>query len=157
MGEFLNAAVGFPTMLYTAALIVVAGFWLLVLCRAADREGFDSDVDTTALRLDGVPVSVAATLSVVVSWLLSMGGSVLLGRAALPGSLSHVLSTALLLVAPIVSWRATRRLVPTLAKLFPDEPGPSQQDLAGLPSAPERHRSAAPGHHRTVVPVRRRR
>lgn len=155
MGEFLNAAVGFPTMLFTAALIVVAGFWLLVLCGVAERDEFDSDVDAEALHLDVVPVSVAASLFVTVGWMLSMAGSLLLDRAGLPGFLSRLLSTALLVVTPLLSWLVTRRLVRPLSKLFPDEPGPSRQDVVSLSGPPERDRSAATGSRRAPAPVRR--
>ncbi|MFG2334315.1 hypothetical protein ACGFMM_32595 [Streptomyces sp. NPDC048604] len=155
MGEFLDAAVGFPSMLFTAALIVVAGFWLLVLFGLAERDGFDSDVDVEALRLGGVPVSVAATLSIVVGWLLSVGGSVLLTRAGMSGFSSHLLSTALLLVAPLLSWLVTRRLVRPLARLFPDEPGRSRSEVTGLSDPPERDRSAARGKRRAAEAVRR--
>ncbi|MFF8191819.1 hypothetical protein ACF05L_13420 [Streptomyces bobili] len=155
MGEFLNAAIGFPTMLFTAAVIVVAGFWLLVPCGVAERDGFDSDVDAEVLRLDGVPVSVAVTLSIVAGWLLNVGGSVLMARVGPPGVLSHLLSTALLLVAPLLSWLVTRRLVRPLSKLFPNEPGLSRQDVVGLSGPPERDRSTASVQCPSAVPVRR--
>ncbi|MFE2248065.1 hypothetical protein ACFXC2_15040, partial [Streptomyces lavendulae] len=35
MGEFVAAALGFPAALFSAALIVIVGFWLLVLDRGA--------------------------------------------------------------------------------------------------------------------------
>ncbi|MER6996640.1 hypothetical protein [Streptomyces sp. NPDC000410] len=155
MRELSNAAFGFPAMLFTAAVIVVAGFWLLVLFGAAERDGFDSDVDAEALRLDGVPVSVAVTLSIVVGWLLSVVGSVLLARVGLPGVPSHLLSTALLLVAPLLSWLVTRRFVRPLSKLYPDEPGLSRQDVVGLSGPPERDRSTASGQCPSALPVRR--
>jgi hypothetical protein len=46
MTEFVDAAVGFPTVLCTSPLLVVIGFWLLVLLGAAESDGFDTDVDT---------------------------------------------------------------------------------------------------------------
>lgn len=132
MGEFLNAAVGFPTILFTAALVVVCAFWLLVLCGAAEHDGFDADVDADALHLGSVPVSVAASLFVALGWFLSLSGAVLLDRADLSGMLPPLLSATLLLFAAFVAWWATRRLVRPLAKLFPDEPVPSRQDFVGL-------------------------
>ncbi|MFF5933641.1 hypothetical protein [Streptomyces sp. NPDC012508] len=132
MGELLNAAVGFPTLLLTAALVVVIGFWLLVLCGAAGYDAFDSDVDTDALKLGRLPVAVAASVFVAVGWFLSLFGAVLLEAAALQGALSPLLSLLLLFLAPFVSWRVTGRLVRPLAALFPDEPGPSREDVAGL-------------------------
>lgn len=132
MGEFLNAAVGFPTMYFSAALVVVLGFWLLVLCGAVDRDCYDADVDTGALHLDGVPVSAAASVFIVAGSFLSVSGSILLDRAHLGGALSLLLSWAMFLIALFVAWWVTRGLVRPLAKLFPDEPGPFRQDFVGV-------------------------
>ncbi|MGW4163440.1 hypothetical protein [Streptomyces sp. NPDC004788] len=132
MGEFLDAAVGFPAMLFSAALVVVVGFWSLVLCGAAEHDGFDADVDADVLHLGGVPVSVAASLFVAVGWILSLSGSVFLNRADPPGLLASVLSVTLLLLALLGAWRVTRLLVRPLARLLPDEPGPSRHDFVGL-------------------------
>ncbi|MEU8521168.1 hypothetical protein [Streptomyces sp. NBC_01216] len=123
MSEFLDVALGFPAMLFTAALIIALGFWLLVLCGAAGRDSFDSDVDAEAWHLAGVPVAVSVSVFLVTGWSLSLLGSVALDRAGLPGAVDLLLSLLLLLLAPFVSWRVTRRIVRPLAKLFPDEPG----------------------------------
>jgi hypothetical protein len=132
MGEYLSAAAGFPTMLFSAALVVVLGFWLLVLSGVEHRGAFDSDVDAEALRLGGVPVAVSASLFVVIGWSLSLSGSVLLHRVDLSGGVASLLSVLLLFLAPFVSLRATRCLVRQLAKFFPEEPGPSRRDCADL-------------------------
>ncbi|MFI8520958.1 hypothetical protein ACIGEZ_24510 [Streptomyces sp. NPDC085481] len=157
MREFLDTVGTFPTLLFSVALVVVAVFWLLVLCGTADPRSFDSDVDTQALRLGPVPVSVAATVFTVAGWLLSLTGSVLVDHADPARPLSSLLSLGVLALAAVASWSVTRRLVPPLTKLFPDEPGPSRQDFAGLPGPLERHRSAVLGQHRATVRLRRRR
>lgn len=132
MGEFLHATATFPTVLFSVALVVVVGFWLLVLLGAADHDSFDADVDTDALSLGGVPVSVSASLLIVLSWFLSVTGSILLARTGWSDALLHLLGAVLLFASPAASWRLTRALVRPLAKLFPDEPGPSRQDFVGL-------------------------
>ncbi|MFC8765615.1 hypothetical protein ACFUAG_33520 [Streptomyces sp. NPDC057193] len=157
MGEFLNAAVGFPSLSFSAAVVAVAVFWLLVLCGAVERDGFDGDVDSEALRLGRVPVAVAASLFIVGGWILSVTGSVLLGLADVPRPFSALLSLALLVLAPVASWWVTRRLVRPLAKLFPDEPGPLREDSADPAESPERDRTAAAGRHHLPAPARRRR
>ncbi|MER7111419.1 hypothetical protein [Streptomyces sp. NPDC000229] len=131
MGEFWQAAATFPTVSFTAALVVVAGFWLLVLVGGADTDSFDADVDTDALSLGGVPVSVSASLLIVLSWFSSLTGSVLLARTGWPAASVHLLGVALLFASLVGSWRLTRALVRPLAKLFPDEPGPSLHDFVG--------------------------
>ncbi|WP_093804112.1 DUF1449 family protein [Streptomyces sp. Wb2n-11] len=132
MDEFLHATATFPAVLFSAALVVVVGFWLLVLLGAADHDSFDADVDTDALSLGGVPVSVSASLLIALSWFSSVTGSILLARTGWSDALLHLLGAVLLFASVIGSWRLTRALVRPLAKLFPDEPGPSVQDFVGL-------------------------
>ncbi|WP_328738779.1 hypothetical protein OHA91_05975 [Streptomyces erythrochromogenes] len=132
MDEFIKAALGLPTVLFSAALVVVLGFWLLVLCGAADHEGVGSDVDSGALGLGGVPVTVPASLLVAVAWFASLSGSALLARTGWPDALVHFFGATLLFGSPFLSWRVTRVLVRPLTKLFPDEPGPSRLDFVGL-------------------------
>lgn len=132
MDEFISAVLGFPTVLFSAALVVVLGFWLLVLCGVADHEGVGSDVGSGAMGLGGVPVTVSSSLLIGVSWFASLSGAVLLARTGWPGALVHVLGAVLLFASPVLSWRVTRHLVRPLAKLFPDEPGPSRLDFVGL-------------------------
>ncbi|WP_433699458.1 DUF1449 domain-containing protein [Nocardiopsis sp. CA-288880] len=52
MGLFLDTALGFPTVLLTPALVVVAGYWLFVAVGAADPDlldGVDADGDAVGL------------------------------------------------------------------------------------------------------------
>ncbi|MFF8844900.1 hypothetical protein ACF08N_19650 [Streptomyces sp. NPDC015127] len=135
MNEFLMAAVVFPTVFFSAALVVVVAFWALVLCGAAGPDLFDSDADLpggTAAGLGGVPVTVAVSLLVAVAWFTSLAGSVALRRFGLTGVPYAALACAVLAAAALVAWVVTRRLVRVLAKLFPDEPGPSRQDFVGM-------------------------
>ncbi|MEU7281897.1 hypothetical protein AB0A69_24445 [Streptomyces sp. NPDC045431] len=132
MAEFLRAVATFPAVLFTAALVVVVGFWLLVLLGAADHDGFDADVDTDALHLGGVPVSVAGSLLIALAWFFSVTGSVVLARTGWPGALVHLLGAVVLFASLFGAWRLTRALVRPLAKLFPDERGPSRHDFVGL-------------------------
>ncbi|MFJ8073559.1 hypothetical protein ACIQ7Q_06350 [Streptomyces sp. NPDC096176] len=132
MDEFLRATATFPAVLFTAALAVVVCFWLLVLVGGADTDGFDADVDSDALGLGGVPVSVSASLLIAQSWFFSVTGSVILSRTGWPGALVDLLGTLVLFASLVGSWRLTRMLARPLAKLFPDEPGPSRLDFVGL-------------------------
>ncbi|MFP1625966.1 hypothetical protein ACLB9X_12495 [Streptomyces sp. 5K101] len=132
MAEFLQATATFPTALFTAALVVVIGFWLLVLMGAVDTDSFDADVDADALNLGGVPVSVSTSLLVALAWFFSLTGSVLLASTGWPDASLHLLGAVLLAVSLIGSWRLTCVLVRPLAKLFPDEPGPSLHHFVGL-------------------------
>ncbi|WP_189823425.1 hypothetical protein [Streptomyces finlayi] len=132
MTDSLRAAASFPTALFTAALVVVVGFWLLVLIGGADHDSFESDVNTDALGLGGVPVALSASLFVALTWFLSLTGSVLAARACFGGTGRFALGTAVLVSAVTLAWVLTRICVRPLAKLFPDEPGPSRHDFVGL-------------------------
>ncbi|MCX5205796.1 hypothetical protein OG897_30650 [Streptomyces sp. NBC_00237] len=132
MSEFLHAAAGFPTVLFTAALVVVVGFWLLVLVGGADHDSFEGDVNTDVLGFGGVPVSVSASLCIALVWFLSLTGSVIGARAGAVGTGRTVVGAAVLLAAVVLAWTLTRIAVRPLAKLFPDEPGPSRHDFVGL-------------------------
>ncbi|GHH52870.1 hypothetical protein [Streptomyces candidus] len=130
MGEFMTAAAGFPTLLFTAALVVVVGFWLLVLCGAVAHDSFDGELGAGGLGLGGV--AVAMSLLVASAWFLALSGSVLLGRSGIAGAGLHLLNVVVLLIALGVSGLLTRLLVAQLRRLLPDEPGPSRQDFVGL-------------------------
>ncbi|MFC8076183.1 hypothetical protein ACFUN8_11675 [Streptomyces sp. NPDC057307] len=135
MREFIDAALGFPTFLFTAALIVVVGFWLLVLTGVAETDSFDSDVDLDTAGIGGVPVTVAFSLLTAVAWFTSLAASVTLhrfGAFGASGLVRAVSALAVLVGAVLLAWWATRLLVRPLHTLFPDEPGPSRLDFVGL-------------------------
>ncbi|WP_329034921.1 hypothetical protein OIE71_19860 [Streptomyces sp. NBC_01725] len=135
MREFIDAALGFPTFLFTAALIVVIGFWLLVLTGVAETDSFDSDVDLDAAGIGGVPVTVAFSLLTALAWFSSLAASVTLHRFGAfdaSGLVRATLTLTVLAGSALLAWRATRLLVRPLHTLFPDEPGPSRLDFVGL-------------------------
>ncbi|NML51578.1 hypothetical protein HHL19_16045 [Streptomyces sp. R302] len=107
MDEFVGAAIGFPSLVLTAAVAAVIGFWVLVLCRAVTPDAFDADGATLGF---GVPVAVAASVAIATGWVLDLIGMVLLERAGLAGAVSLLLSVALLPVALSLSWLLTKRL-----------------------------------------------
>lgn len=127
MGEFVDAALGFPAVLFTFLLVVVVGYWLLVLLGALDIEALDFDADGDALGgigFAGVPVTVTASLLIAIAWFVSLVGTVLFSGVLL-------LAILALLVALAVAWIATRLLVMPLRKLFPSGPEASRADFVG--------------------------
>ncbi|MFH8737074.1 hypothetical protein [Streptomyces sp. NPDC017964] len=123
MGEIFADAAGFPTLLYTAALGVTAGFWLLVVLGGAAATAFDEDADLRAAGLGGVPVAVALSLVIAVAWAVSVTGSVLVDWFDFAGIPQAAVRVALLLLSPLVGWRVARRVVSPRAKRAPDQPG----------------------------------
>ncbi|MET9108128.1 hypothetical protein [Streptomyces zhihengii] len=134
MREFLSAVVVFPTALFSAALVVVVAFWLLVLFGAADHDMFDADAEAAGAGgtgLGGVPITVAVSLLVTLAWFTCLAGSLPLRGSGLSGVPYAAAACGVLLAAVFIAWTVTVRLVRVLAKLFPDEPGPSRQDFVG--------------------------
>ncbi|MBB2909881.1 hypothetical protein FHS43_001127 [Streptosporangium becharense] len=147
MGRFVDAALAFPTVLFTFPLLVVIAYWLLV---AVGAVGFDGDLggipdtgvpDTglggtadasgTAgtggflggLGLGGVPVAVVVSSLTVVAWFAGLVGGVLFtGTPALVG---------VLLVALLCAWACTRVIVALLRRTAPKERVPSRADFVG--------------------------
>ncbi|MFE0737297.1 hypothetical protein [Streptomyces sp. NPDC058855] len=116
MAEFLAAAFAVPTMVLTAALAAVVGFWLLVLCRAVAADAFDADVSAEALRHGDAPVAVAGSVFVAAGWVIDLSGMLLLRRAGLSGMWSFPLSVALLAISLALSWQVTRWLGSRVSK-----------------------------------------
>ncbi|WP_156722147.1 hypothetical protein [Streptomyces apocyni] len=133
MGEFLHAAISFPTVLFTGALVVVLCFWLLAAFGAADTDAFDGDSGTGigAAGLGGVPVTVAVSLLTVFAWFTSLVGTVLLDRWGVTGAAATAAAFGVLVFAVLASWRLTRLFLKPLSSLFPDEPPPSRLDFVG--------------------------
>ncbi|NBM17604.1 hypothetical protein [Streptomyces sp. GC420] len=132
MGMFLEAAAGFPTVLFTAALLVAVCFWLLVAVGVAGADSFDGDADLDVLGLGGMPVAVAFSLLTAVGWFSSLSATVLLDPVVPGGALRGLTDLAVLAASLVAAWRVTRVLVRPLHRLFPDEPGPSRADFVGL-------------------------
>ncbi|MFB7710042.1 hypothetical protein [Streptomyces sp. NPDC056105] len=134
MGEFLAAMVGFPGQLFTAALVVAAGFWVLVALGTVEAGAFDADIELDAWGLGGVPVAGAVSLVIAVAWLTTVTGSVLAERIA-PDGMAHAALEALLLIgSPLLGRQVARRLVGSPAELLPDEPGSLRRGPGARPA-----------------------
>jgi hypothetical protein len=133
MGAFVGAAFGFPTALFSVLLIVVIGYWAVVLfglahTHAIDGDGGGIDGDGGVLSvagLGGVPVTITFSFLVAVGWFASLAGA-----ALFPGMLAAV---PVLIVALAVAWAATRVLVLGLRRFFDHGSAPSRNDFLGRP------------------------
>ena len=124
LGGFIDAALSFPTVLLTPLLVVVVGYWLVVIVGGADPEaggGEDGPLDFAGLG--GVPAPVTLSLIVVVAWFATLAGAEFHGPVPL---------WAVLLGALALSWVIARLLVIPLRKLLPSGPEPSRNDFIGL-------------------------
>jgi hypothetical protein len=138
MRTFLAAATGLPTILLTAALVVVVCFWLLVAVGVAAADTFDPDADVSAWGMGGVPVAVAVSALTALAWLLSVGAILVLAAFVPPGPVSGLLRMVVPVLALLVAWPLTRLFVRPLHRLFPDEPGSCEPGSRELGRARDR-------------------
>ncbi|MGF0319184.1 hypothetical protein [Nocardia fluminea] len=135
MGEFFAATLTFPTALFTFALFVVVGFWLLVLVGGTETELLDGGESASitsgldALGLGGVPVTVAVTGLVTLSWFSSLVGTVAVGAIGLSGIGAVLAGFVVLIVAAVAAVAGTRLVVIPLRRLFRAGTQPSRGDF----------------------------
>lgn len=128
MGEFIDAALSFPAVVFTFLLAVVAVYWLLVLVGTLDVEIGDLDL-ADGVGLGGVPVTVTASVLVTVSWFTSLAGAVVLDGL---GTLLEVLLGTVVLVVAIVAGLFVARLVAVpLRRLYVTGGEASRVDFVG--------------------------
>lgn len=113
----MRVALSFPTAVFSFLLIVVVGYWVVVITGLFDLEG-----DAPWLGFGGVPAGITISLFIALAWLLTLAGSVF---AAGP------LLWAVPVAALGAAWFATRVLIAPLRKLLPDGPQPSRGDFVG--------------------------
>lgn len=119
MGDFLNAALSFPAVVFSFLLVIVVAYWLLVIFGIADLED-----DLPWLGLGGVPAGVSVSLMVALAWFISLAGGSLVDSGLLKG--------LVLVLALAAGWFLTRLAVLPLRKLFPEAKQPSRHDFVGL-------------------------
>ncbi|HEX5543711.1 MAG TPA: hypothetical protein VFX60_19510 [Micromonospora sp.] len=137
MGDFLAAAFGFPAVLFTFLLVLVVGYWALVLFGGLD---LDSDVDIDAdggpgfvgwFGLGGVPITIVLSILIAVGWFVSLAGTALLNHLGV-SSLSRVaLAVGVLLAALVLGWFAARLLVRPLRQVYAGGPEVSRRNFVG--------------------------
>ncbi|MFE9449853.1 hypothetical protein [Streptomyces sp. NPDC006739] len=136
MGAFLAAAAGFPTILFSSALVVVVAFWLLAAlglhAHGLHAHGVHGHGHSGTRGMSGVPVTVAFSLLTAIGWLVSLSATVLVVPLAPAGLARGAVRGAVLVGATAVAWWLTRALARTLRHLFPDVPAPSRRDFVGL-------------------------
>ncbi|OLR90840.1 hypothetical protein [Actinokineospora bangkokensis] len=137
MRDLIVAALSFPAALFTFLLAVAVVFWVLVALGLSGVEALDG-VDGTGgatlagLGLGGVPISVALSLVVALSWSGCLAGTLLLpvdglSRVAVIGQ-----SFAVLLAAVLVAVLLTRLVVVALRRVFAAPAPPALANYVGL-------------------------
>lgn len=136
MRDFVVAALSFPAALFSFLLVVVVVYWLLVAIGVSDVDSLDgvdgAGAGTIAgLGLGGVPISVALSLVITLSWFGCLVGTVLVGGSGFSRPVLALLSFGTLVVAVLLALLVTRLIVVPLRGLFPDTAGPSRTAFVG--------------------------
>ncbi|MEU7656911.1 hypothetical protein [Streptomyces lincolnensis] len=135
--DVIGAVGRFPTVIFTSALVVVLGFWLLVLLGRAGVRDFDADAPALARVFKGVPVAVAASVVTVSGWLVSLSGNVVVDRVGLTGLGAALARVTLLALSALIAGAVAHGLAASATKLFRGEHRSRQRDLAsGTPFDP---------------------
>jgi hypothetical protein len=127
---FVDAALGFPAVVFSFALVVVIGYWVLVLLGGLGIDVLDGDDDSDLLHglgLGGVPVTVVLSLMIAVAWFVSLAGTVLLDQIDAPGPFSIIV----LLLALVCAWAVARLVVLPVRRMLPAGPEASRADFVG--------------------------
>ncbi|MFC4058223.1 hypothetical protein ACFOWE_07960 [Planomonospora corallina] len=146
--RFIEAALSFPTVLFSFPLLVVAGYWILTLFTGGaldgDAAGGGSELAGDAgdaggaggvggllafLGLGGVPVGVTVSAMVSIAWFTSLTGSALV--AGIPAFPQAVLLVAVLVAALACAWIGARLLAVPLQRAASKERVPSRADFVG--------------------------
>lgn len=150
MGNFIDAAVGYPTAIYTALLGSVLVYWVLAIIGLVDFEANGLDVEiqqadgdagdigtlasyVVAMGLNGVPFSIVVSLIVLVSWTISCLAGMWLLPMVPTLLLSAVAGTAVLLASFALSILVTARLVRPMRALFVTHAAQANASLVGQP------------------------
>ncbi|WP_424183378.1 hypothetical protein ACOBQX_15340 [Actinokineospora sp. G85] len=133
MREFVDAALSFPTALFTFLLAVVVVYWLLVAFGVSDVDGLDGSGEQalSGAGLGGVPISVALSLVIAFSWFGCLAGTVLLTGSGLPAVAATALSFGVLIAAVLLATLLTRVVVVSLRGFFHEERVPTRTDFVG--------------------------
>jgi len=125
MGGFVEAVLSFPAVVLTPLLVVVIGYWVVVIAGGADPDsGSDEAGSVLAFAgLGGVPASVVLSVFVAVAWFAALAGGQLLG--AIPAWI-------VLVAAFVLGWILTRAVVLLLRRWMPAGAEPSRADFVGL-------------------------
>ena len=136
MDRFVDAALSYPTTIFTVLLLVVVVYWLLALVGFVDFEstGLDLEVElqadgdpgelstlagyAVAMGLHGVPFSIVVSILVLLSWTLCClaGQWVLAGLGS--GIIFWVSGTVILLLSLAASIPLTALLIRPMRGLF---------------------------------------
>ena len=133
MEAFIDNISGFPTVIYTTALVVVVGYWILAILGTIDLDFFDAAIDAdidididgdaseigkvagllTTLGLTGVPITIVLSLLLLNAWIICYFLSLVV-----PGFLAGILPVQIVinLAIAVVSFMLSILLTATMIR-----------------------------------------
>ena len=139
MQAFFEVIVRFPAIIFTVALLVSLGYWIVATVLGGD--GFDADADIdidietglpgdllSALGLHLMPVGLVVTIISLVGWLTSVIGLVVLDGW---GAANVVTGLGLFIAALVIGVLASGRVARLVGPLFAPNKGSQHADLLG--------------------------
>jgi hypothetical protein len=121
---FFEAVLSFPAVLFTPLLVVVIGYWLVVVVGGADPDA-DGGAEGGLLAFagfGGVPAAIPLSLLILFAWFGSLAGAQVFPTVA---------AWLITVGALVVAWVLTRLAVLLLKRLLPSGTEPSRADLLG--------------------------
>lgn len=145
------ASVQFPTVVFTALLVVALVMWVLPLVGAefggdgADgaTEGADGGF-LDSLGLSGIPLTIVLTILGLVGWAVSVLGQLFLVDP-LSGAVALTAGAGVLVAATSASWFVARAVGPRLSRRLEPTLAPGAADLVGR-TVEVRSHSVGPDH-----------
>ncbi|NDL56349.1 YqiJ family protein [Phytoactinopolyspora mesophila] len=138
MSEFIDTALTFPAVLFSFMLVVVIGYWVLVLLGGLGVDLFDADAaegtgtDLLATaKLDGVPVTVALSLLIAFAWFTGLVGTVVIGELDVPTPAAIALGIVAVALAVLIAWIITSFVVMFVRRTLPQVRESSHSDFVG--------------------------
>lgn len=143
--EFLNLALTFPTVIFTALLLVVVLFWAITLLGFADIDMFESDLDVEAnsantnstgffssFGFGSIPITVSISLVVMLSWLVNIYAHKLFAYLLGDGILFYFFGLVMLVVSAIIALPIAIIISKPLQGFFSSVETSRSSDLLGL-------------------------
>ncbi|MBE0359833.1 OB-fold-containig protein [Pseudoalteromonas aliena] len=143
--DFLNLALTFPTIIFTALLLVVILFWIITLLGFADIDMFESDLDIEAdssntsgthsflnLGFGGIPITVSITLVIMLSWLISIYAHKFFAYLLGDGILFYLLGLVMLVISVVIALPVAVIISKPLQRFFSSVETSRSSDLLGL-------------------------
>ncbi|MBQ4798124.1 DUF1449 domain-containing protein [Pseudoalteromonas sp. MMG006] len=143
--EFLNLALTFPTVIFTALLLVVVLFWTITLLGFADIDMFESDLDIEAnssntnstgllssFGFGSIPITVSISLVVMLSWLINIYAHKFFAYLLGDGILFYIFGLVMLVASAIIALPIAIMISKPLQGFFSSVETSSSSDLLGL-------------------------